>query len=244
LLLLLLTSGLALPQRAVAETVQVAVAANFLGTMQLLVKEFERSSGHRARLSAGSTGKFYSQISAGAPFDVLLAADHATPTRLIAEGHAVAGSSFTYAIGQLVLWSAQADLIDGRAAVLSGSRFRYLAVADPKTAPYGAAAIQVLHALGLLPALQPRLVVGESVGQAYQFVVTGNAELGFVAWSQVLAAGQRGSFWRVPPELHKPLLQNAVLLKAGAHNPAAAALMSFLTTPAARKLIQAHGYSL
>ncbi len=227
-----------------AGEVHVAVASHFASTMKALSIAFTAATGHVAQVSTGSTGKFYSQVRAGAPFDVLLAADQETPARLLKEGFAVPGSSFTYAQGQLVLWGASAGVVDGQGAVLAGGQFKHLAIANPKTAPYGQAAMQVLQARGLLPALQSKLVTGESVAQAYQFVATGNAELGFVALSQVAPPGlaPRGSLWRVPPELYTPLRHDAVLLQRGATNPAALALLDFLKTPAARTLMQSWGY--
>ncbi len=229
---------------APAAEVQVAVASNFAAPLQRIAQAFTAATGHRLQLSSGATGKFYSQIVAGAPFEVLLAADDETPRRLLAEGHAVAGSDFTYAVGRLALWSAQPGYVDGQGAVLASGGFKHLAIANPKVAPYGAAAMQVLQARGLAEVLRPRLVSGESIAQAYQFVSTGNAELGFVALSQVRVAGQpqRGSYWLVPAELHAPIRQDVVLLKPGEHNPAAQALLAYLKTPAARTLIQQHGY--
>jgi molybdate transport system substrate-binding protein len=227
-----------------ADDVLVAVAANFAAPMARLASAYTAATGHTLQLASGATGKFYSQIVAGAPFEVLLSADDETPQRLIAEGHAVAGSAFTYAVGQLVLWSATPGLVDAQGAVLASGRFQKLAIANPKTAPYGRAAVEVLAARGLTAALAPKLVTGESVAQAYQFVATGNAELGFVALSQVSAPGQAltGSMWRVPAALHAPIRQDAVLLKAGAHKPAAAALLQWLRSEPAQAVIRAHGY--
>jgi molybdate transport system substrate-binding protein len=227
-----------------ADDVLVAVAANFAAPMARLASAYTAATGHTLQLASGATGKFYSQIVAGAPFEVLLSADDETPQRLIAEGHAVAGSAFTYAVGQLVLWSATPGLVDAQGAVLASGRFQKLAIANPKTAPYGRAAVEVLAARGLTAALAPKLVTGESVAQAYQFVATGNAELGFVALSQVSAPGKAltGSMWRVPAALHAPIRQDAVLLKAGAHKPAAAALLQWLRSEPAQVLIRAHGY--
>jgi len=175
---------------------------------------------------------------------VLLSADDETPRRLIAEGHAVAGSVFTYAVGQLVLWSATPGLVDAQGAVLASSRFQKLAIANPKTAPYGRAAVEVLAARGLTAALTPKLVTGESVAQTYQFIATGNAELGFVALSQVSAHGNApvGSMWRVPAALHAPIRQDAVLLKPGAAKPAAAALLQWLRSEPAQAVIRTYGY--
>ncbi len=194
--------------------------------------------------SAGATGKFHAQIVAGAPFQVLIAADDETPKKLIAEGHAVAGSNFTYAIGKLVLWSAQPGVVDDQGAVLGTGRFAHLAIANPKIAPYGQAGLAVLKARGLADAVAPRLVTAESIGQAYQFVATGNAELGFVALSQVVVPGKpvTGSYWVVPASLYGEIRQDAVLLKPGEKSAAAAALLAYLKGPAAQAVIQAYGY--
>ena len=223
-----------------AAEVPVAVAANMAPVLTRLAPGFQAATGHVIRASAGATGKFHAQIAAGAPFQVLLAADDETPRRLIAEGHAVAGSAFTYAIGRLVLWSARPGLVDEQGAVLAGTPFRRLAIADPRVAPYGSAAMDVLRARGLADTLAPRLVTAQSVGQAFQFVASGNAELGFVAASQVQGAG--GSLWRVPADLHRPIRQDAVLLKAGAGHPAALALLQYLKSPAVREQLRAAGY--
>lgn len=235
---------LTVPARA--GDVLVAVAANFAGPAARIGEGFTAATGHTLKLSAGATGKLRSQISAGAPFEVLLAADDETPEKLVAEGHAVAGSQFTYAIGKLVLWSAQPGYVDRQGAVLAAGNFTHLAIANPKVAPYGAAAMDVLKARGLTEALAPKLVTGESIGQTYQFVATGNAELGFVALSQVAAPGKpvTGSYWLVPASLYGAIRQDAVLLKPGAANPAAAALLEYLKSEPARRVIQDHGYGL
>ena len=229
-----------------ADDVLVAVAANFAGPLARIAERFTAATGHVVKISAGPTGKFYTQITAGgAPFELLIAADDETPKRLVAEGHAVAGSNFTYAIGQLVLWSAQAGLVDDQGAVLAApGKFNKLAIANPKVAPYGAAALEVLKARGLGESIAPRLVTAESIAQAYQFVATGNAELGFVALSQVAVPGKplTGSYWLVPPSLYGEIRQDAVLLKTGEKNPAAAALLAYLKSPAARTVIQSWGY--
>lgn len=246
LITLAAASGLVQPWAARADEVRVAVAANFAAPLARIAQDFTAATGHSVITIVGSTGKFYSQITAGAPFEVLIAADDETPKRLIAEGLAVAGSNFTYAIGVLVLWSAQAGLVDDQGAVLSTGKFNKLAVANPKLAPYGRAAIEVIQARGLSAALAPNLVTGESIAQAYQFVATGNAELGFVALSQVAVPGKAapGSFWRVPAALYGEIRQDAVLLKPGEKKPAAAALLAYLKSAPARALIQAWGYRL
>lgn len=243
----LATLLLALPCAANSGTVLVAVASNFAPTLAALAPGFRQATGHSLTLAAGPTTRLGMQIAAGAPFQVLLAADQATPARLEADGHAVPASRFTYATGQLVLWSARPGLVDAQGAVLANGSFRHLAVANPKLAPYGDAAMAVLRARGLEAALRPRLVMGESIAQAHQFVRTGHAELGFVAWSQLLQGGGQplaGSYWRVPAGLHAPLRQDAVLLTPGAGQPAALALLAYLKTPAAQALIQAHGYAV
>lgn len=229
-----------------AGEVQLAVAANFAGPMAQIGEAFTAATGHVLKVSTGSTGKFYTQIVSGAPFEVLLAADDETPQKLIAENHAVAGSQFTYAIGKLVLWSAQAGLVDNQGAVLASDKVKHLAIANPKLAPYGAAALELIRARGLLDVLKPKLVTAESIAQAYQFAATGNAELGFVALSQVAAPGKpaRGSHWLVPQDLYGEIRQDAVLLKTGENSPAAQALLSFLKSEAARQTIRAYGYGL
>ncbi len=238
---------LALGSVARADDVQVAVASNFTAPMQKIAAAFSRDTGHKAVLAFGATGKFYAQIQNGAPFEVLLAADDTTPLKLEQEGAAVAGSHFTYAVGKLVLWSAQPGLVDARGEVLRKGNFKHLALANPKTAPYGAAAVAVLTHLKLLDGLAPKLVQGESIAQAYQFVATGNAELGFVALSQLMEGGQAragGSQWVVAPELYRPLRQSAVLLSVGKGKAAALALLTYLKGDTAKAVIQEYGYTL
>lgn len=240
----LLMLGASLASRA-AE-VQVAVAANFFAPMKAIAAEFEKTTGHKAVLSSGATGKFYAQIQSGAPFDVFLAADDETPARLDKENATVAGSRFTYATGKLVLWSARPDLVDAKGEVLRSAKFAHIALAAPKLAPYGAAAVETLTRLGLLAQLEPRFVQGESIGQAFSFVSTGNAELGFVALSQVWENGKlrSGSAWIVPAELHGPIRQDAVLLARGKDNAAATALMAHLKSDAAKAVIRSFGYDV
>lgn len=229
---------------AAAAEVAVAVAANFAVPLSRIGAAFTAATGHTLKVSPGATGKFYSQIVAGAPFEVLLAADDETPKKLIAEGHAVAGSNFTYAIGKLVLWSARPGFVDDQGAVLASGGFAHLAMANPKVAPYGAAGLEVLKARGLMDAVGPKLVTAESIAQAFQFVSTGNADLGFVALSQVAVPGKpaTGSYWLVPAHLYGEIRQDAVLLKAGEKNPAATALLAFLKGAPARDLIKSFGY--
>ncbi|TXR40590.1 molybdate ABC transporter substrate-binding protein [Ectopseudomonas mendocina] len=229
-----------------AGEVKVAVAANFTAPLQAIAPAFEKATGHKLVASFGATGQFYAQIKNGAPFDVLLAADDTTPVRLEREGASVPGSRFTYAIGSLVLWSADAAYLDGTDAALQAGQFRHLSIANPKAAPYGLAAMQVLDKLGLSEAVKAKLVEGQNITQAHQFVSTGNAELGFVALSQVYKDGQvsSGSAWIVPDTMYDPIKQDAVMLKQGANNPAAAALVEYLKGPEAARVIESFGYKL
>ena len=243
-LILTFTAAFALP--APADEIQVAVAANFTAPMQQIAARFEQDTGHKAVLAFGATGKFYAQIVNGAPFEILLAADDETPARLEKDGHGVAGSRTTYAIGKLVLWSANPDLIDAKGDILKTGTFKHLALANPKTAPYGAAAVETLRKLGLLSDLQGRFVQGENISQTQQFVTTGNAELGFVALSQVFKDGKvsSGSAWLVPAALYQPIRQDAVLLAKGKDKPAAAALLDYLKGAKAKTTIRAFGYEV
>lgn len=231
---------------ASAEEVQVAVATNFSAPMQAIAAAFEKDTGHKVRLAFGSTGKFYAQIKNGAPFQVLLSADGETPARLEREDMAVAATRFTYAIGKLALWSAREGMVDDRGDVLRKGSYAHLAIANPKVAPYGAAAIEVLKRLSLLEAVQPRLVQGENIAQTYQFAASGNAELGFVALSQITRDGKliKGSAWFVPGNLHVPIRQDAVILVNGKDNAAASALMTYLKSDKAKAVIRAYGYDI
>ncbi len=237
----LLLTGL---RPALADAVMVAVAANFTIPMQAIATEFDKDTGHQARLAFGSTGKFYAQIRNGAPFQMFLSADDETPARLEREGMTAAGTRFTYAVGTLVLWSAQPRFVDARGEVLGKGSFGKLAIANAKLAPYGRAASETLNALGLLDALSPRFVQGENIAQTFQFVQTGNAELGFVALSQVMKDGRigAGSAWIVPASLHAPIRQDAVILKSGQGNAAARALAQYLKGDKARAIIRSFGY--
>lgn len=239
-LALLFTGGVS------ADEVKVAVAANFTAPIKAIAPEFEKATGHKLVASFGATGQFYAQINNGAPFDVFLSADDTTPVRLEREGATVPGSRFTYAIGSLVLWSADAAYLDGTDAALRAGQFRHLAIANPKTAPYGLAATQVLARLGLREAVKAKLVEGQNITQTHQFVSTGNAELGFVALSQVYTDGKlgSGSAWIVPAALYDPIRQDAVILKPGMNNPAAAALVEYLKGPEAARVIESFGYKL
>lgn len=241
--LLLLLVLLLAPLSAHAAEARIAVAANFAGPAEEIARLFERRTSHAATLSVGSSGQFYAQIANGAPFEVFLSADAERPAEAEAKGLAAPGTRFTYATGRLVLWSRTPGLVDARGAVLARGGFSRLAIADPKLAPYGAAAVEALRSLGLYARLRPRLARGTSVTQAYQFVSTGAAELGFVALSQV-AAEKSGSRWLVPARLHSPIEQQAVLLKRGAGDPAAEAFLAFLKGPEARAVIRRHGYEV
>ena len=243
-LLVLVWCGLHWSARAAEVT--VAVASNFSVPMQKLAQAFEQETGHKALLSFGSTGNLYAQIRNGAPYQVLLAADDATPRKLEAEGLGVAGSRFTYAIGTLVLWSKQPGLVDEKGDVLRSGKFERIAMANPKLAPYGAAAVETLTQMGVLQAVRPKVAQGENISQTYQFVATQNAQLGFVALSQVMVDGRvsQGSAWVVPAHLHSPIRQDAILLVKGRDAPAAAALMRFLRSERARALIRTFGYAL
>ena len=212
--------------------------------MKQIADAFEKNTGHKAVLSFGATGRLYAQVINGAPFAVFLSADDETPARLEKEKFAVAGTRMTYATGRLVLWSPNPDFVDASGAVLKSKNYKHLAVAAPKLAPYGAAAIDVMSKLGVLASLQPRLVMGDSIGQAYGMVASGNAGLGFVAMSQVFEAGllKSGSAWVVPASLHSPLRQDAVLLMPAKNNPGALQLLAFLKSPQAKAIMASFGY--
>ena len=231
---------------AQAEEVQVAVAANFTAPIQAIASDFEKDTGHRLIAAYGATGQFYTQIKNGAPFEVFLAADNTTPEKLENEGDIVPGSRFTYAIGTLALWSAKDGYIDGTDKALIDNQFKHLSIANPKAAPYGLAATQVLARLGLTEKVKNKIVEGQNITQAYQFVSTGNAELGFVALSQIYKDGKvsSGSAWIVPEVMHDPIRQDAVILKKGENNPAAKALADYLEGPKATAIIKSYGYHL
>ncbi|MGK0341605.1 MAG: molybdate transport system substrate-binding protein [Candidatus Azotimanducaceae bacterium] len=233
-------------QTCLAGSVHLAVASNFSAPIKQLATEFEITSGHTVTLSFGSSGKFYAQIQHGAPFEIFLSADQAKPAALEEQGMVVPASRFTYAIGTLVLWSSQPDLVDQSSNVLSQQNFNKLAMANPRVAPYGVAAVQVLEALNLRQATESKWVQGENIAQTFQFVSSGNADLGFVALSQVIGiktgAQAAGSAWIVPSEYHQPIRQDAVLLPNAEGNDAAKAFMDFLQGPTARTIIEAYGY--
>ena len=229
-----------------ADEVQVAVAANFTAPIQAIAADFEKDTGHTLIAAYGATGQFYTQIKNGAPFEVFLSADDTTPQKLESEGETVKGSRFTYAVGTLALWSATAGYVDAQGEVLKGNAFKHLSIANPKTAPYGLAATQVLARQGLTEKVKDKLVEGQNITQAYQFVSTGNAELGFVALSQIYKDGKlaSGSAWIVPAALHDPIKQDAVILNKGKDSAAAKALVDYLKGPKAAAIIKSYGYEL
>lgn len=225
---------------ASADQTNVAVAANFTEAANEIGAAFKAETGHEAVFSFGATGQLYTQITQDAPFEVFLSADNVRTVKAVDEGFAVKGSDFTYAVGRIVLWSADAALVKGEETLRTGT-FAKIAVANPETAPYGAAAVEAMKALGVHDGLQARIVQGTNIAQTFQFVETGNAELGFVALSQI-AAGDKGSRWVVPAELHTPINQDAVLLKKGEQSAAAKAFLDFLKGPAAAAIIEKYGY--
>lgn len=231
---------------ASAENVSVAVAANFKEPLEEISAKFHQSTGHTVSISAESSGKIVSQIQNGASYDIFLSADQAKPIKLEQEGGTVPGSRFTYAVGKLALWSATPGYVDRNGKVLKTGSYSHIAIADPKLAPYGLAATQTLQKMGLTSAVNDKLVVGKNIGTTFGYVQTGNAELGFVAMSQIYKNGKLthgGSYWLVPQSYYKPIRQDAVLLPGGKGNPAAVALMKYLKSPAARKVMKSYGYS-
>lgn len=237
--------SLAFAAPAQADEIQVAVAANFTAPAQDLAPIFEKQTGHKVKLSFGSTGAFYAQIKNGAPFDILLAADAKTPAKMEKEGSGVAGSSFTYAQGKLVFWSSDAAKVTGE-KTMTEMKFDKCAVADPKLAPYGEAAYQTLESFKLLDQYKPKFVTGNNIGKTFQYVKTANAEVGFVALSQVFKNGKftSGSGWIVPAKYYKPIDQDAILLKHGENSAAAQAFMKFLKSDEANKLKLSYGYAV
>ncbi len=232
--------------QALAAEVSVAVGANFTAPMKVIAQAFERETGHKAVLSFGGTGQLYAQIRNGAPFSILLAADALTPAKIEKEGLGVAGTRLTYAIGQLVLWSKNPGRLVDRGEVLKKGNFTKLAIANPKLAPYGFAAIEVLNHLGVMSQVKPKIVEGANIAQTFQFVFSENTELGFVALSQVYENGKikQGSGWIVPTSMYSPIKQDAILLNPGRNNPAALALMKYLQSDAAKRVIQNFGYEI
>ena len=241
-IILALATTTFLASAAHADSVNVAVAANFTDAANEIAAAFAAATDHEAVLSFGATGQFYTQITQGAPFEVFLAADDERPTLAVKEGFGVDGSVFTYAIGQLVLYSADKDTVTGPETLEAGD-FKQIAIANPETAPYGKAAVETMKSLGVYDALQPKIVQGQNIGQTFQFVETGNAEVGFVALGQV-SQTEAGSRWVVPQEHYEAIRQDAVLLKTGENNPAAAAFIEFLKGDQASAIIEKYGYAL
>jgi molybdate transport system substrate-binding protein len=229
-----------------ADEVQVAVAANITAPIQAIAADFEKDPGQKLGTSFGATGQFYTQIKNGAPFEVFLSADDTTPEKLEKEGDTVKGSRFTYAVGTLALWSAKEGYVDAKGKVLADNQYQHLSIANPKAAPYGLAATQVLAKQGLTDKVKDKIVEGQNITQAFQFVSTGNAELGFVALSQIYKDGKitSGSAWIVPANLHDPIKQDAVILNKGKDNPAAKALVDYLKGPKAAAVIKSYGYQI
>ncbi|MDR1084128.1 MAG: molybdate ABC transporter substrate-binding protein [Deltaproteobacteria bacterium] len=247
LMVFCLAVSLAVSPFAYAEEFQVAVASNFTKPAQDIAAAFEKKTGHKAVLSFGSTGSFYTQIQQEAPFAVLLAADSATPQKLEDEKLIKPGSRFTYAQGALALWSSDKDLVDSKGEILKSDKFEKLSVADPKLAPYGKAAYEVLAKLGLEKTLESKIVTGNNIGQAFQFAESGNAQIAFVAWSQVCQDGKltKGSVWNVPADLYSPILQDMVILKPGAASEAVQAFADYIKKdPQALNIILGYGYTL
>jgi len=242
-LVLALAGALAAFVPALAADTRVAVAANFTEPAREIAAAFKAATGHNAILSFGSSGQFYAQMARGAPYEVFLSADADRPKRAEQDGLGVPGSRFTYAVGRLVLYSRTPGLVDGKGAVLAGGKFNKVAIADPALAPYGAAAVQTMRRLGVYDRVRPKLVMGSSITQAYQFVETGAAEVGFVAYSQVVRQ-PGGSRWLAPAADHAPIDQQAILLLRGKDNAAAKAFLAFLKGPAARQIIKRYGYDV
>ncbi len=228
-----------------AAEIRVGVASNFASTLAVLAERFEQQSGHRILLSSGSTGKLYAQIKHGAPFDLFFAADLERPQRLEKEGDGVPGTRFTYAIGRIALWSRDPDLVDETGSALNTGSFRKLAIANPATAPYGLAAKQTLERLGVWQALQPKLVSGENIAQTYQFVASGNADLGFVALPQLLSKkSANGSMWEVPTTYYRPIEQQALLLRKSRQPAAAKAFLAYIRGEGTREILSRFGYAV
>nr|WP_233161397.1 MULTISPECIES: molybdate ABC transporter substrate-binding protein [unclassified Achromobacter] len=229
-----------------AGEVQVAVAANFTAPVKAIAAEFEKDTGNKVVAAFGATGQFYAQIQNGAPFEVFLAADDSTPAKLETEKRIVPGSRFTYATGALALWSAKEGYVDDKGEVLKKNQYKHLSIANPKAAPYGLAAVQTLEKLGLTQAVKDKIVEGQNITQAQQFIATGNAELGFVALSQIYKDGKvtSGSAWVVPASMHEPIRQDAVILDKGKDNAAAKAFVDYLKGPKAATIIKSYGYQL
>lgn len=241
---IMLLSFLTLNSSTYAEEIHAAVASNFTAPMKDIVKQYEEESGNKVILSFGSSGKFFAQIQNGAPFQIFLSADENKPDALEKAGLIVTGTRFTYAIGALALWSVKPDFIDNNDARLKSGDFNKLALANPKLAPYGVAATEVLEGLGLTESTKSKWVMGENISQTYQFASTGNTDLGFVALSQIMSEGRitKGSSWIIPTDQYSPIRQDAVLLKSAENSTAAKELLNYLRSDKARSIIHSYGY--
>jgi molybdate transport system substrate-binding protein len=241
---IMLLSFLTLNSSTYAEEIHAAVASNFTAPMKDIVKQYEEESGNKVILSFGSSGKFFAQIQNGAPFQIFLSADESKPDALEKAGLIVTGTRFTYAIGALALWSVKPDFIDNNDARLKSGDFNKLALANPKLAPYGFAATEVLEGLGLTESTKSKWVMGENISQTYQFASTGNTDLGFVALSQIMSEGRitKGSSWIIPTDQYSPIRQDAVLLKSAENSTAAKELLNYLRSDKARSIIHSYGY--
>lgn len=239
----LLTLSLSYTEAALAGDASVAVAANFTAPAKEIATLYKTQTGYTIDLSFGASGQFYTQIANGAPFDIFLSADDERTKKAVQEGYAVPGSEFTYAIGKLVLWSATPGYVDKDGAILKKGSYNHISLASPKAAPYGAAAVETLKALSIYSTIESKIVTGENIGQTYQFILSKNSELGFVAYSQIIAQ-KEGSFWMVPDKFYTPIVQNAVILKHGQNNVVAKGFYKFLKSKAAVEVIRRYGYVL
>ena len=241
--LILISGCLISVELSQAGEIRIAVASNFTNTIKTLSKHYEDKTGHKVILIFGATGKHYAQIKNGAPFDIFFAADSKRPKLLENEGLIFESQRFTYALGKLVLWSPKDNFTDSQAKVLEKGDFYHIALANPKLAPYGRAAYEVLKKNHLWELLKTKAVRGENIGQTFQFVKSGNAELGFVALAQIkhLNEDEKGSFWNIPESLYNPIKQQVVLLN---NNPIAKDFMTFIKTDTAREIIKSFGYGL
>lgn len=235
---------LTLAPSSFADNILVAVASNFKAPMEKISAQFSKKTGHQLLISFGSTGKFYTQIKNDAPFDVFLSADQDHPAKLAQNNLALKETQFTYAIGKLVLWSPDSKIVDRKGEVLLKGSYQHLAIANPKLAPYGVAARETLSQFGLWERLQSRLVFGENITQTHQFVASGNADLGFVAYSQLIIPKKaiKGSFWLVPQKMYSPLKQDAILLTKGKNKSAVKEFLAFLKSEIAKTIIKEYGY--
>lgn len=238
-----LAIGVLIGSEVPAAEVKVAVASNFSSTLNEISAAFKKETGHTLIISSGASGKFFSQIREGAPFEVFLSADPEHPKKLLEQNLAVKGTDFIYAVGKLVLWSSKENFVDPQGKVLQSTSLQHIAIANPELAPYGKATQEFLERKGLWTSLRPKMVVGENIAQTFHFVSTGNADLGFIAYSQIKdTPSLKGSYWIVPQDLYKPLQQVALLLKTGDNNAAAKRFLDFLKSKEAKSIIAKFGY--